>query len=71
MPLVMNATYKDGVLVPDRSLGAEKEGKRFKVILVEEDRATAKRERFFRFVESHSFYLPEDYRFDRDELFER
>lgn len=71
MQLVMNATYKDGVLVPDRSLGADKEGKKFKIILVEEDRTTAKRERFFRFVKAHSFHLPEDYRFDRDELHER
>jgi len=71
MQLVMNATYKDGVLVPDRSLGADKEGKKFKIILVEEDRSTVKRERFFRFVKAHSFHLPEDYFFDRDELHER
>jgi predicted DNA-binding antitoxin AbrB/MazE fold protein len=71
MQIVLEATYKDGVLIPDRSLGAEKEGRRFKIIVVEEERPTAKRDRFFRFVESHSFKLPEDYRFDREELYER
>jgi hypothetical protein len=71
MQVVMNATYKDGALVPDRSLGADKEGKKFKIILVEEERSAVKRERFFRFVKAHSFHLPEDYCFDREELYER
>lgn len=71
MQVVLEATYKDGVLIPDRSLGAEKEGRRFKIIVVEEERPAAKRNRFPRFVESHSFKLPEDYRFDREELYER
>jgi len=71
MQVVLEATYKDGVLIPDRSLGAEKEGRRFKIIVVEEERPTAKRDRFLRFVKSHSFKLPEDYRFDREELYER
>ena len=71
MQVVLEATYKDGVLIPDRSLGAEKEGRRFKIIVVEEERPTAKRDRFFHFVKSHSFKLPEDYRFDREELCER
>ncbi|MHC1743854.1 MAG: hypothetical protein AB9873_12590 [Syntrophobacteraceae bacterium] len=71
MQVVMSATYKDGVLVPDRSLGVDNEGKRFRIIVVEEDRSTARRERFFRFVKAHSFHLPEGYRFNRDELYER
>jgi predicted DNA-binding antitoxin AbrB/MazE fold protein len=71
MRQVLDATYKGGVLVPDRSLGAEMDGRRFKVILVEEDRASAKREDFFQFVRAHAFHLPKDYRFDRAELYER
>jgi len=35
--LILGATYRDGVLVPDRRLGAEKEGKKFKLIVVEEE----------------------------------
>jgi hypothetical protein len=41
-------SFKDGVLIPERSLGADKEGKKFKIILVEEERSSARRERFFR-----------------------
>ena len=71
MQVVLEATYKDGVLIPDRSLGAEKEGKRFKLILVEQEEPSLKRERFFRFVRSNSFNLPKDYRFNREEIYER
>jgi predicted DNA-binding antitoxin AbrB/MazE fold protein len=71
MQVVLEATYKDGVLVPDRSLGADKEGKRFKLILVEQEELSFKRERFFRHVGRASFKLPADYRFDRDEIHER
>ncbi len=71
MQLVLEATYKDGVLVPDRSLGPEKEGKRFKLILMEQEELSLKKERFFRYVRSNTFKLPADYRFDRDEIYER
>lgn len=71
MQVILEATYRDGVLVPDRSLGPEKEGKRFKLIVVEEERLGAVKDRFFRFVREHGFNLPEDYRFDRDEIYDR
>ncbi len=71
MQFELEATYKDGVLVPDRSLGAEKEGKRFKLILVEQEEPSLKRDRFFQNVRKHSFNFPEDYRFNRDEIHER
>lgn len=71
MQVMLEATYKDGVLVPDRSLGADKEGKRFKLILVEQEEPSVRRERFFRHVKRASFKLPTDYRFDRDEIHER
>jgi predicted DNA-binding antitoxin AbrB/MazE fold protein len=69
--LVLEATYKDGVLVPDKSLGTEKEGKRFRLILVEQEEPSLKRDRFFRYVMSNSFKLPDDYHFNRDEIYER
>jgi hypothetical protein len=68
--LVTEATYKDGVLIPDQPLGDEKEGRRFKIIVVAEEHSAAKRDRFFCFVKSHSFNLPEDFRFNREELIE-
>jgi len=71
MQVVLGATYRDGVLVPDRSLGAEKEGKRFRLILVEQEEPSIKRDRFFRYVRSNSFELPEDYRFNQDGIHER
>jgi len=42
MQVVLEGTYRNGVLVPDRSLGAEKEGKKFKLIVVDEEESTAK-----------------------------
>ena len=44
--LVMEATYKDGVLIPDQPLGAEKEGRRFKIIVVAEEQSAAKSDGF-------------------------
>jgi len=37
MQTILEATYKDGVLIPDRDLGTENEGKKFKIIVVEEE----------------------------------
>jgi predicted DNA-binding antitoxin AbrB/MazE fold protein len=71
MQMILEATYKDGVLVPDRSLGSDKEGKKFKVIVFEEKKLDAKRDQFFQFVRDHGFSLPEDYQFGRDEIYER
>jgi predicted DNA-binding antitoxin AbrB/MazE fold protein len=71
MEIIVEAVYRDGVLVPDRSLGSEKEGKKFKLILVEEEEAATRRERFLKFVVDHRFDLPGDYRFNRDEIYER
>jgi predicted DNA-binding antitoxin AbrB/MazE fold protein len=71
MQTILEATYRDGVLIPDRSLGAEKEGKKFKLIVVEEKELEANRDQFFQFVRDHRFSLPENYRFSRDEIYER
>jgi len=71
METILEATYRGGVLVLDRSLGSDEEGKRFKLIVVEEVESAAKRERFFQFVKDHSFELPADYRFNRNEIYER
>jgi hypothetical protein len=71
MQVMLEATYRDGVLVPDRSLGAEKEGKKFKLILLEQEEPSVKRERFFQHVRNNSFKLPKDYRFNRYGINER
>jgi predicted DNA-binding antitoxin AbrB/MazE fold protein len=71
MHLILDATYKNGTLVLEQKLGIEVEGKKFKVILIEEGKDKAKKERFFRLIEKHAFDLPEDYKFNREEIHER
>jgi|GEM_PF-5778323 len=61
MQLVLEATYKNGVMVPDRPLGPEKEGKRFRLILVEQEELSLKRDRFFHYSRSNILKLPQDY----------
>jgi predicted DNA-binding antitoxin AbrB/MazE fold protein len=71
MQALLNAIYKNGILILEERLGIEKEGKRFKVILLEQESSKAKKERFFEFIDEHSFKLHEDYKFDREKLHER
>jgi len=56
MQTVLEATYRDGVLVPDRSLGAEKEGKKFKIIVVENQESSAIAEH----IEAERPVIPKD-----------
>ena len=71
MKIVTKATYKNGTLVLDQSLGLEKEGKKFKIIIVEEEKVRTKKERFLQSIEKHAFTLPKDYKFNREEIHER
>jgi hypothetical protein len=71
MKSILSAIYKNGTLVLDKRLGGEKEGKKFKIILFEQDSNKAKKERFFRFIEKQAFNMAKDYKFDREELHER
>ena len=71
MNIVTKATYKKGTLVLDQSLGLEKEGKKFKIIIVEEETIHSKKERFLQSIEKHAFTLPKDYQFNREEIHER
>lgn len=72
MSPVLDAVYQQGVLILSCQLEKEKEGKKFKVILLEEaDNLTTNQANFFEFVERHAFTLPLDYQFHREELYER
>jgi len=71
MQILLNATYKSGALILDERLGIEKEGKKFKVILIEKDSPKVKKEKFFDFIEKHAFTLPKDFKFNREELHDR
>ncbi len=68
---ISEATYKNGAFVLDGDSDFKKEGKKFKIIIIEEERARSKKEHFLKFLEKHTFDLPEDYKFDREEIYER
>ncbi|MCL1464356.1 hypothetical protein [Argonema galeatum] len=71
MSKIFQATCNNGNLILDEKLSNEWEGKSFQVILVENDEIEVKKQRFFEFVERSSFTLPDDYQFNREELYER
>ena len=71
MHKVLEVIYKNGVLILDKDLGIDKEGKKFKIFLFDEENREEKKKRFFNSVEKHSFSLPEDYVFNREEAHER
>ncbi len=71
MEVFLDAVYKNGTLILNEKLGNENEGKKFKVIIYEQKPAGIKKQEFFEFMEKRNFKLPDDYKFDRDNLHER
>ena len=72
MPTVMQGTCHNGQLVLDQKLSQSLEGKNLKVIIVESEQPPdGQKERFLSLVDEHSFALPENYKFNRDDLHER
>jgi hypothetical protein len=80
MNKVLQATYHDGHLVLDEKLDIALEGKRLTLILVEDstDFPTSaaqtlepRKQQFLAQLQQHSFKLPKDYQFNREELHER
>jgi hypothetical protein len=68
----LDAIYQEGVLILSKQLEKEKAGKKFKVVLLEEeDNLTTNKADFFQFIDCHTFTLPPDYQFRREELYER
>ncbi|KAB8332556.1 MAG: hypothetical protein KME46_05980 [Brasilonema angustatum HA4187-MV1] len=65
---VLQATCENGNLILKEKLSSEMEGKTLKIIIVETDELEAKKERFFSLLDKHSFALPANYQFDREEL---
>ncbi|HAG81856.1 MAG TPA: hypothetical protein DCL61_11990 [Cyanobacteria bacterium UBA12227] len=68
---ISQAIYQNGSLILSERLSPTLEGKRFKVIILDTDEIETRRERFFQLVEKHNFALPVNYRFNRDELYDR
>jgi len=67
---IVEAVYKNGNLVLGDKLESGKEGQKYRVIIMDNDKE-ARQKHFFEFLSKHSFRLPADYRFNRDELYER
>ena len=80
MNKLLQATYHDGSLVLDEKLDAALEGKKLTLILVEdsvefpdslEQPIEPRKQRFLEQLQQHSFKLSENYKFNREELYER
>jgi predicted DNA-binding antitoxin AbrB/MazE fold protein len=68
---ILNARYENGCLLLDEEIPNIKEGKKVKVIVFDDENVTARKAEFFASMEKHRFALPDNYRFNRDELYER
>jgi predicted DNA-binding antitoxin AbrB/MazE fold protein len=79
MSKVLQATYQDGKLALDEKLDAALEGKKLRIIVLEaleagdqgEQILEPRKQRFLEQLQQHSFTLPENYQFDREELYGR
>lgn len=68
---ILQATCNNGNLILDEKLSNKWEGKSFQIILVDPDEIEVKKQRFFEFVERYSLTIPDDYQFNREELYDR
>ncbi|OHD11210.1 MAG: hypothetical protein A2086_08375 [Spirochaetes bacterium GWD1_27_9] len=65
---VATATYHNNTLNLDESFNFC-EGKKLKIIIIDED--DRKKENFFDFVKKNKINIPKDYKFNREELYDR
>ena len=80
MNKILQATYHDGSLVLDEKLDATLEGKKLRIVVLEDtdelkekdvQTLESRKQRFLEQLQQHSFKLPEDYQFNREELYEQ
>ncbi len=79
MSQILQAKCIDGELVLDEKLSADLEGKKLKILIIEaaefdKESSISTEEQINRFLEKakkYSAQLPENYKFDREELYER
>lgn len=70
MHKVLTGTYQNGVLILNEKMSQAMEGKTFKIIIREEIAQEGKKELFLKNVNKYAFQLPNDYKFNREELYE-
>ncbi|MBE9006967.1 hypothetical protein IQ259_18315 [Fortiea sp. LEGE XX443] len=73
---IIKATCTNGELVLSEKLSSELEGKTLQVMIIEpsepnQDYQASKIQQFLARVNNYSFQLPADYKFNRDEIYER
>lgn len=80
MSKVLQATYQDGKLALDEKLDAAMEGRKLRIIVLEDvteveheadQGLEPRKQRFLEQLQQHSFTLSEGYKFNREELYER
>ncbi|PZV15366.1 MAG: hypothetical protein DCF22_07480 [Leptolyngbya sp.] len=78
MNKVLQATYHDGNLVLNEKLDTALEGKKLTLILVEAESSSQSEleqkeltRNFLEWAQQYSAQLPPDYKFDREELYDR
>lgn len=68
---VLDATYTHGTLILSENLGEENEGKTLKILILDEQDTEIQKEHFFQFVDQHQFLLPDDYQFNREDIYDQ
>lgn len=79
MSTTIQVTCSNGVLIPDRHLSSELEGKNLQIIILEPERFETEEksavlstiENFLGSIAQYAFKLPADYKFKRDKLYDR
>jgi len=71
MSQILEAVYQNGNLILKEKLSSNLEGKSVKLIILENDQTEQKKEQFLKQIDQHHFPLPQNYQFNRDEIYER
>lgn len=71
MTMLIEATYRNGALIPNRRLEHLREGQTVQVVVTAAAEIETARACFWQFVNTHTITLPSDYYFQREELYER
>lgn len=71
MTTMIEAIYRNGALILSHRLEHIREGQTVRVIVTTPTETQTALARFWQFVADHPISLPPDYRFQREELYER
>lgn len=69
MNKILEATYHNGTLLLDNKLSSNLEGKKIKLIIIDNEGLEIKKQNFLKLASQHSAKLPKDYKFNRNEIY--